>query len=62
MEGSVSTWLSHYGSIVFLGVPLVAYFCQAWFVYRPGHRYGLMLMMFAYAVAIVGQYLDTRGI
>lgn len=58
----MNDWLARYGAAFFLGIPMLCYLAQALVVYRPGHRYGMTMMMTAYAFAVVGQYLDTKGI
>jgi hypothetical protein len=58
----VSDGFARYGAIAFLGVPLVCYLAQAFLVYRPVNRVGMTMMMVGYAFALVGQYLDTKGI
>ena len=47
---------------LFMGVPLLMYLCQAFFVYWQQGRYGMALALFAYALANVGLILDQQGV
>jgi hypothetical protein len=47
---------------LFLGLPFLCYLGQGFLVYLPHGRLGMTLMMTGYAVALIGQYLDNKGI
>lgn len=58
----MNQFLETYGAPLFLGLPLICYMAQALLVYRPQHRYGMALMFVAYAIALAGSYMDSKGI
>jgi hypothetical protein len=49
-------------SIIWLGVPMVMYALQGYFVYWDHGRYGMALCMVSYAQANIGLILDAYGI
>ena len=49
-------------TLLFLGLPLLLYLCQAVFVYLQQGRYGMALALYSYAQANVGLILDSEGI
>ena len=58
-QASVPAWVATYGSVLFLGLPLLCYLAQAFLVYRPYGRVGLQMMMWGYAFALIGQFVDN---
>lgn len=49
-------------SIIYLGVPMLMYALQGYFVYFEAGRYGMALTMLSYAQANIGLVLDAYGI
>jgi hypothetical protein len=49
-------------SILYLGIPMLMYAMQAYFVYWDAGKYGLALTMISYAQANIGLILDAHGI
>lgn len=52
----------NYGPVAWLGIPMVMYALQGYFVYWDGGRYGMALTMLSYAQANIGLILDAHGI
>lgn len=57
----MSDFLTRNGSLVFLGLPFLCYLAQAG-LFGATRRYGMSMMLVGYAFALIGQYLDTKGI
>ncbi len=48
-------------SLLFLGLPMLMYALQGYFVYFNAGRYGMALTMLSYAQANIGLILDAHG-
>jgi hypothetical protein len=56
------SWCAVNQSLIWLGVPMVMYALQGYFVYWEHGRYGMALCMISYAQANIGLVLDAYGI